>query len=158
MFRADDPAERAAGLLRNVTYARLAMRDALLRGYAPYASHLILPQPLILDDDVPAERALGIDAGLAWGAMAEVTLAYVDLGVSGSMRYGLENAARAERPVFKLRLAGWESALSESPAETLARTGSYGVPALARALSEGMGVFGPVPSDPGFAASASSPR
>jgi hypothetical protein len=38
----------------------------LLRGESPIASHLLYTQPGILKDDVPEERPLGIEAGLAW--------------------------------------------------------------------------------------------
>lgn len=41
------------------------MLDALDRGEAPYASHLLYTQ--MLDDTIPAERELGIKAGFAWG-------------------------------------------------------------------------------------------
>jgi hypothetical protein len=37
-----------------------------LRGEAPIASHLLYTQPGVLNDGVPAERAHGIEAGLAW--------------------------------------------------------------------------------------------
>jgi hypothetical protein len=67
---------------RNKTYARRAMADALSRGEAPLASHLLYTQPGILKDSDPAERALGIAAGLAWGAVAEATIVYADLGIS----------------------------------------------------------------------------
>jgi hypothetical protein len=84
---------------RNVRYARAAVADCLRRGEAPYASHLFFTQPGILRDEVPEERQLGIDAGLAWGLMADVTVVYADLGVSRGMRYGIEHATRAGRPI-----------------------------------------------------------
>jgi hypothetical protein len=40
----------------NVEYARACVRDALQRGDAPIASHLLYTQPGILRDEVPAER------------------------------------------------------------------------------------------------------
>jgi hypothetical protein len=57
----------AGDIEANVIYARAAVRDCVLRGEAPIASHLLFTQPGILDDNVPEERALGIEAGLAWG-------------------------------------------------------------------------------------------
>lgn len=84
---------------RNLRYLRAAMRDCLLRGETPYASHALYTQPGVLDDTVPAERAPGIEAGLAWGAAADVTVAYVNLGISAGMRRGIEAANRAGRPV-----------------------------------------------------------
>ena len=143
MFRHPDADTRAVGLLRNITYARMAMRDAITHGYAPYASHLLLTQPLILDDDLPEERTLGIDVGLAWGAMAEVTLAYMDLGVSTGMRYGFEHAIKAGRALREMRLKGWENALEESPSDTLLRLGVFDADSLREALRSGP--FGHLP-------------
>lgn len=54
----------AGDVERNVRYARAAVRDCLDRGEAPIASHLLYTQPGVLDDLVPAERAMGIEAGL----------------------------------------------------------------------------------------------
>jgi hypothetical protein len=45
---------------------RAAVRDRILRGESPIASHLLYTQPGFLKDDVPEERHLGIEAGLAW--------------------------------------------------------------------------------------------
>lgn len=83
----------------NVTYARECLRDSLLRGEAPIASHLLYTQPGVLDDNDPTERQHGIDAGLAWGRVAEVTVVYVDLGISRGMKYGIQAAADAGRPI-----------------------------------------------------------
>lgn len=85
----------AGDILRNVLYARACVRDALLKGYAPIASHLLYTQPGILDDAVPEERTHGIEAGLAWRKVAEGSLVYVDRGVSSGMAYGIA-AMRAE--------------------------------------------------------------
>jgi hypothetical protein len=51
--------------VRNRNYARAAVRDSLMRGEAPIASHLIYTQPGILRDEIEGERQQGIDAGLA---------------------------------------------------------------------------------------------
>jgi hypothetical protein len=61
----------AGDIERNVAYARAAMRDSLLRGEAPIASHLLYTQPGVLDDQVSDERRLGIEAGLVWRVAAE---------------------------------------------------------------------------------------
>jgi hypothetical protein len=84
---------------RNVTYARRALRNSLLRGEAPLASHLLYTQPLVLSDDDPEERALGIAAGLAWGLKADATVVYGDLGVSPGMQKGIDAALAAGRPI-----------------------------------------------------------
>lgn len=76
------------------------MRDSLLMGEAPIASHLLYTQPGILDDGDPAERQWGIDAGLAWRAVAEASVVYVDHGVSRGMQFGIDAARAAGRPVL----------------------------------------------------------
>lgn len=83
----------------NIEYARRCMRDCLMRGEAPIASHLLYTQDGILDDNIPKERQLGIDAGLLWGAEAEKTVVYADRGMSKGMRYGIEVAEKIGRPV-----------------------------------------------------------
>lgn len=83
----------------NVSYARIALADSLRRGEAPFASHLLYTQPEVLDDAVPADRALGIEAGLAWGRFAEATVVYADLGITPGMKLGIERAEREGRPV-----------------------------------------------------------
>lgn len=83
----------------NVDYARACVRDSLLRGEAPIASHLLYTQPGILDDTVPAERQQGIDAGLAWRAVAHASVVYTDRGISRGMEYGIAAAKAAGIPV-----------------------------------------------------------
>lgn len=83
----------------NVAYARACLRDSVLRGEAPIASHLLFTQPGVLDDEIPEERELGIQAGLAWGHEAEATVVYVDHGVSRGMRYGIERAKKEGRTI-----------------------------------------------------------
>jgi hypothetical protein len=73
----------------NVAYARAAVRDSLLCGEAPIASHLLYTQPGILDDAISSERQHGIDAGLAWRTVAQATVVYTDLGVTKGMKYGI---------------------------------------------------------------------
>lgn len=89
----------AGDIEANLTYARKCMADCFKRGEAPFASHLLYTQPGILDDNIPEERALGIDAGLLWGSCAEKTVVYLDRGVSRGMKYGIKNAKAAGRPI-----------------------------------------------------------
>ncbi len=84
----------AGDINTNTDYARACMRDSLLRGEAPIASHLLYTQPGILDDDIENERQHGIDAGLAWLAVADKTVVYTDLGISEGMEHGIELAKR----------------------------------------------------------------
>ncbi len=87
---------------RNLRYAKAAMLDALQRGDSPLASHLLWPG--ILDDSDPQERALGIEAGLAWGRVAEATVVYEDYGISDGMDQGIARARAEGRPVEYRRL------------------------------------------------------
>jgi len=90
----------------NMAYLRACLRDSLLRGEAPYASHAIYTQPGILRDEVPDERSLGIEAGFAWHRCADASVVYYDLGVSAGMRLGIANAKRLGIPVV------WRSLIS----------------------------------------------
>lgn len=93
----------------NTEYARRALADTLARGEAPFASHLLYTQPGVLDDLVPAERTLGIEAGLAWGDRADLTALYVDRGISTGMLYGVHRAILAGRPI---QVRGFDGAKS----------------------------------------------
>jgi hypothetical protein len=83
----------------NVAYARRCVKDSLMRGEAPIASHLLYTQPGILDDTVPHERTLGINAGLAWRQVAQASVVYADRGISKGMEYGMIKARSAGIPV-----------------------------------------------------------
>lgn len=95
---------------RNTQYARAAMKDSILKGEAPIASHLLYTQPGILNDSIPAERLMGILCGLAWRKVAELTAFYLDLGWSQGML-----DARAlydlEQHPYEMRLLGDKWAL-----------------------------------------------
>lgn len=72
----------------NVVYARRCLRDCLMRGEAPFASHLLYTQPLVLDDSIEEDRERGIQAGFLWGIQAQRWAIYGDRGVSTGMRIG----------------------------------------------------------------------
>lgn len=97
----------AGDIEANVAYARACVRDSVLRGEAPIASHLLFTQPDVLDDNDPAERQLGIDAGLAWRHVAHAAVVYVDRGISRGMSAGIEAAREAGLPVEFRSLLGW---------------------------------------------------
>lgn len=90
----------------NVEYARRCVRDSLSRGEAPIASHLLYTQPGILDDLKPEERRWGIDAGLAWKAVAQASVVYTDRGITKGMEYGMAAATSAGIPVELRTLPG----------------------------------------------------
>lgn len=83
----------------NVAYARACVRDALARGEAPFASHLLYTQPGILRDEVPAEREQGIAAALAWYRAADAAVVYTDRGISRGMEFGIATAKAAGKPI-----------------------------------------------------------
>ncbi len=89
----------AGDINKNIAFARACVRDSLSRGEAPIASHLLYTQDGILRDDVPYERQWGIDAGLAWKAVAAASVVYTDLGITKGMEYGIAAAESAGVPV-----------------------------------------------------------
>lgn len=88
----------------NLRYLHACMRDCLSRGEAPFASHGLYPA--VLDDTVPEERQRGMAAGFAWIPVANKTVAYTDLGVSGGMRAGIDQATRWNVPIEYRQLGG----------------------------------------------------
>lgn len=82
----------AGDIEKNLEYARACVKDSLLRGEAPIASHLLYTQDGILDDTNPEERRHGIDAGLAWKDVADIHAFYIDHGMSTGMKYAFEQA------------------------------------------------------------------
>lgn len=76
----------------NIAYARRCIRDSLLRGESPIASHLLYTQPNILRDDDPIERAHGINAGHAWMYACDAVVVYTDRGISEGMKAGIRTA------------------------------------------------------------------
>lgn len=97
---------------RNIAYTRACVRDCLLKGEAPFASHLLYTQEGILNDLDPAERVLGIDAGLHWGTAASKSVVYVDLGISVGMKEGILRAQNENRAVEYRHLPNFELWLS----------------------------------------------
>jgi hypothetical protein len=83
----------------NVTYARRAVRDCVMRGESPIASHLLFTQPDILRDTVTGEREIGIDAGHAWIDVADAIAVYTDRGISDGMQIAIDAATAAGIPI-----------------------------------------------------------
>ena len=91
----------------NIKYARACMRDSLKRGESPFAMHLLYTQDGILNDDIPEERNLGIEAGLAWGRSARKTVVYTNLGVTPGMELGIQRAREEGRDIEYRELDSW---------------------------------------------------
>jgi len=83
----------------NIAYARAAMRDSILQGEAPFASHLLYTQPGILRDQDLGERSLGMKAGMAWGAVADAIVVYTDRGITSGMKAGVTRGEKNGLPI-----------------------------------------------------------
>lgn len=97
--RGDTEEARARDRELNIIYAKFCARDCLQRGETPYGSHLMIATNDILNDDDEAERTLGIEAGLAWGEVAEASVVYTDRGVTSGMLAGIRAAQARGKPV-----------------------------------------------------------
>ncbi len=75
---------------RNLRYARWCLRDSLLRGEAPFASHLLYPQ--CFNDATPEERSIGLFAGQAFIQRVDLVVLYVDFGISAGMHAAEDTA------------------------------------------------------------------
>ena len=89
----------AGNIKKNILYARKCMADCFKKGEYPFASHLLYTQEGILDDTVPEERKLGINAGLTWGKFASKTVVYTDLGITKGMKIGIIKAQKRKRKI-----------------------------------------------------------
>lgn len=74
----------------HLTYLRACLRDSVLRGESPYASHGLLTQEGVLNDEIREERNRGIIAGHAWYPVANKIVFYADFGVSRGMDFSLQ--------------------------------------------------------------------
>jgi hypothetical protein len=96
----------------NLRYLRAAMRECLLKGEAPFASHAIYTQPGVLDDTKPDERSLGIKAGFviaeALARAGAPRLFFQDQGYSRGMHLGVNHAREIEQTMEFRRLVGWK--------------------------------------------------
>jgi hypothetical protein len=92
----------AGDIKKNVEYARVCVKDILMRGEAPIASHLLYTQDGILNDNVPEERRIGIDAGLSWKEVADLHVFYIDRGISKGMQYAMDYVTKNKIP-FEIR-------------------------------------------------------
>ncbi len=98
----------AGDVERNLRYARACMLDCFRRGEAAFASHLLYTQEGVLDDTIPEQRKLGMEAGMLWSERAAKSVVYTDLGMSSGMKFGIERATAAGRPVEYRTLPDWK--------------------------------------------------
>jgi hypothetical protein len=81
---------------RNKLYLERCLRDCVMRGESPYASHKMLTD--CLDDDDPKEREMGITAGYAWWTAGDLVVFYVDFGWSSGMTRAWERCRKEGVP------------------------------------------------------------
>ena len=77
---------------RNAKYAAALTRAAIVKGYTPITPHLYITQAL--DDADPAERALGMEAGLHLLEPCKYIMIGGRYGLSEGMRHEIERAHR----------------------------------------------------------------
>lgn len=121
-FKGLDAEERG----RNQDYARAALLDCLEREEAPFASHLLYP--LVLDDDVPEQRALGIKGQVAWIEACDLVVVYCDLGVSGGMKEGIKAAKELQKPIEYRSLQSEAELRVEAIQKAFEAMGAPGIP------------------------------
>ena len=94
-----------ANLETNLRYLKDCLKDSLARGEAPFASHELYTRAL--NDCNADERKQGMEAGFAWSELADKSVVYYDLGVSGGMREGISRAAAVGRTIEWRSLPEW---------------------------------------------------
>jgi hypothetical protein len=92
----------------NLKYVRAAMRDSILRGEAPFPSHALYTQEGVLDDLKPEERRMGMEAGFAWGEIAQKVAVYTDLGITPGMHEGVLRAKQRGQVVEHRNVSKWK--------------------------------------------------
>jgi len=92
---------------KNIEYAKACCLWALDQCYSPYASHLFFTQ--FLDDSIPEQRKLGIQAGITWGSAADVRIFFVDRGFTEGMVYGYKASKTLPQRIKVIKLGGdWD--------------------------------------------------
>jgi hypothetical protein len=90
------------GTIIRAAYTQMAIHHSLTLHESPFASHWMYPP--VLNDNLPEERKLGMEAGFARYIESDRIALYLDLGMSGGMRAGLEVASQYNIPVVERRL------------------------------------------------------
>ena len=99
-----DPVSRTEELNTNIKLARDACTLAVYRGFLPVAPHLYFPQ--FLNDDVPAERNLGLDMGKALLRQC-AQLWIISPRISNGMSAEIKEAQKRGIPVLVFTAAGF---------------------------------------------------
>lgn len=96
-----------SGRALNQLYARAALRDSLLRGESPMASHMLYAQTFVLDDTDPDEHDLAVAAGQSWFPFVQTVVVYIDRGISEGMREGISRARELGVAVEERSITEW---------------------------------------------------
>lgn len=94
----------AGDIERNMQYLDRCMEDCIWRGESPYASHFIIPR--FLDDADPPSRLFGLEAGHAWGLVADYIAVYTDLGISEGMQAAITHYTAHNKTIVYRSLDG----------------------------------------------------
>lgn len=94
----------AGDLARNRAYLGRCIRDSILRGENPYASHAIIP--LGLNDANPEERQIGIELGYDEWRFADAVVFYTDYGMSNGMQAAMDRVSNMKHLKVETRLIG----------------------------------------------------
>lgn len=79
-------------------YARRALAHSLAQGEAPFAGHLLYTQ--VLDDSIPHQRQLGLQAHLSFIHSSHRLVVYTDWGISPGMTQAIDLARQLNLPVL----------------------------------------------------------
>lgn len=88
----------AGDILRNKLYLKRAMKHSFLLGELPFASHAMYTQ--CLRDSNHSERTQGINAGLAWGELADYVVVYCDYGISRGMEEAINHWTKLNKQII----------------------------------------------------------
>ena len=100
----------AGNVEQNIEYARKCLLDSLRRGEAPFASHLLYPHQHVLNDAALDEREEGMQAGFAWGDIADARVVYADHGISPGMARAIHRSRTLGQLVEYRKILGAEVA------------------------------------------------
>lgn len=90
----------AGDVARNTATAERICRQAVARGCAPFAPHLLYTR--FLDDEKASERDAGIACGLAFMEICDEVWVFTGEGISDGMRVEVDYARRIGKPVIEL--------------------------------------------------------
>lgn len=82
--------EDKSAMKENIKFAEECMRNSLMRGEAPMASHLLYTR--VLKED--GERSIGMSAALSWQTVVDKLVVYSDRGITDGMTESINLAAK----------------------------------------------------------------